>query len=731
MRYTIEEMRMLKHRYLEPLYEGFSLQHVFESRKALALSLRRSDNAYTIKKAADTREEYSRQVRREMNKLTEANFEIVLDALKSRPRLLVKEYRDDMVRIIHQKALAEPECSKNYAAACRDLADFETTLTTAKPAEKPKSAFRNDLVALLKSEFERSLNEPSPTDEELGVTPQCAAAEREELQEECRASRMRRKLANIRFIGQLYLHDVFSWNTMVTILGSILSQNNGKPAADNIEVILQLLTTIGERLSKEQSGTVNKAMEQLDRIKDQYPLRIKFMVMDLLDLQKNNWKPKNPVGSPTTAASPQALESKGRGGATAAKRFGGGPPAASTSWRDVAKKDSGPAAPSKAVVTAKASTASSSAKRSVPVSPQQTVVLPFHHIVETMQADWVERCDNDFISGWVESFNHCDQLFQSVVELGEAVATEVILKACKTTQPNAQQAAAGFCSVGLDLSDEEILGGFTNTLGMAVDEDLIADCPRFPERWMAILGFTSGNPTDLYFDLGSICRDAYCHKIEVAPGGENDADEEEEEGEFERMLQSLRAFWQRLEPPPEGEVLGSEAILGLITKSPSPAKEGLDKVLAAYLFHLHTMGALESDVLLSDLPWRQPLAAAAAEGPIVRRAFGAGGRAHSRNNIYDNIQHTTTYNLIQPEKKKVKQIRNKKTNKQARQTATKNEAENNARKGRSQLYSMPQGVQSTPTEEIFYDPMLCSVVFCSMGRIIEMKRNAKMRRQHE
>lgn len=746
MRYTIEELRSYRLQYTDPIFPGFSLEALLDCRKEFGTTHKRGENAYTIRVAKTEREKYARIVRRELNKLTESNYDAVLESLKDPLLLLIAEYRSVLVEIIHQKALLEPECSHNYAAMCRDLADYETRCNK-KEKEKPRSLFRTDLVMKVREEFERTLEEPTGAQAEAayGVKPENSAELNAILMEEGRTAHLRRKLANIRFIGQLYLHDVFTTTTMGTVLGQILKDSpQSKPRADNVEAVVVLLTTIGLRLSMEKAKMAQHSLAQLNQINNGYPTRIKYMIMDLCDLQKNGWRKREDrqPSSPTVEKSGGRGRQSGGGGggymgpsfsspslkhqSGSSNRFGEGPSSPSSSsmtWRDAAaitnsrkdgsghkgtgvhgskmslskqaagasksKKASGKTesdGPTKgqsssfAKVTHTAtlhaeeeeeddddeeeeddeedqgkttpstdshdrtihSTSSSSFAPPPKMPPQQGLSkLSFRTLVRTSLADWVERLENDYIAHWAEPFSHCDRSFNSIPELGEAVAAEVVSHACMTTRVSSQEEAAGFCSVALDLSDAEILGGFSTALAKAIEESVLEDCPKFSERWMRMLGLISDSLTDLYFDLGSICREAYQHKLAggVGSGGgggggthaparqehatgegggsggssgsggtqgegwnsgttgekaekESDADEGGEdfiEDELAQVMDTMRSFWGHLQKPAEEERMDVRAVMALIDNTSGTPRDGLDKVLAAYLYHLHSL----------------------------------------------------------------------------------------------------------------------------------------------
>lgn len=718
MRYTIEELRSYRELYKEPIYSGFSLEALLDCRKDFGVTHSRSENAYSIRIPKTERDRYSRIVRRELNKLTESNYEVILKSLQDPQLLLTQDYRSVLVDILHQKALLEPECSHNYAAMCRDLAAYETNYNV-KGKENPKSLFRTDLLTKIRGEFQRTLEEPTAAEEAAayGVKPENSAEENAMLLEEGRSAHLRKKLANIRFIGQLYLHDVLTTKTMTIVLNQILlDRKNIKPSEENIEAVAVLLTTIGLRLTTDNSVLVNSCLSRLNQINDRYRTRIKYMIMDLCDLQKNGWRKRE-----ERAASPTAKPgAKTHGGATSASssknlpsspnRFGGGPyPASSSSgvgsWRGAAvtassskkttseqntvtKKNKGSAVKPESTkntttsfTKAAAGTAgkakggafatvthtstmqrededdeenemeeeedgeqtarvnatihlTDAAKRGllagstlgtvVPKSPVMTPsIQPFRTLVRATMTDWVERLNNEFIHQWTDAFAYCDRKFGSIPELGEAVAAEVVSLACMTTRPTAQEEAASFLSVALDLSDAEILGGFATALAVAIEENLIEDCPKFPERWMRVLGLISELQTDLYFDLGSICRNAFQNKLSItvtsdssnrSGNGEegevtestipSSADTEDHDGvddfvedELSSVMDVMRSFWVYLPTPAGEDSLFVRALIALIDDVNGEPKEGLDKVLAAYMYHLFRLGVYPAESL--------------------------------------------------------------------------------------------------------------------------------------
>lgn len=560
MRYSIELLKSYQSAYSDPPYPGFSLEEVFEKRREHTLALRRTDHAYTLKKPTNTREENKRRVTSELNKLTDANFEKVMVELRRREFFLEEDYRKDLVDAVFTKALNEPECSKQYAATSRSLASYEIDVRTNKGEREPRSRFRSELVEKLRQTYMKFLDEEEP----LPMT----AEEREDLHTRV----MRRKRSTMRFIGELYLHDVLSFKAMHSTVEQILERE--VLAEDNVEVLVELLTTIGERFSKERQQSITMALNKLDRMKELYTPRIRFMIMDLLDLPKSGWKKRADTKRAKSAASPMASR--------APERFPSPNSTQSSKWsRDGHTRNN-----TTGTSFSPASPTSKSSSKSAPAAAAVKVPV-FSAVVRKVQEEWLEGGDREFITNWIDAFNRCDRRFRTEEEVGEAVAAEVILAACKTTKARAQEEAFSFLSVALDLSDQEILGGFSTSLATAINEDYTSDVPKLPERWMTLLTLASSSLADLVYDLGCICRDAFNHKIssDLYAGSEED---------FEELLSTLQLFWRCREATEEDERVASSAVADL-TRQAEDSKPGIEKLLGTYLLRLHAGGILEAD----------------------------------------------------------------------------------------------------------------------------------------
>uniref|UniRef100_A0A0A9XHC5 Eukaryotic translation initiation factor 4 gamma 3 n=1 Tax=Lygus hesperus TaxID=30085 RepID=A0A0A9XHC5_LYGHE len=164
----------------------------------------------------------------------------MLGQLKTRELFASADTRRSVVELIFKKALDEPEHSKLYARICFGLAMYEVSLN--EPGTRPKSELRNAIVYTAQNEFRQFKSDEALAEKSHALT--------QDEKEYTLSQFMRRKRANIRFIGQLFLNDVLSHSTMLVILNITMKEavDGGFPASENIELLAELLSTVGERL---------------------------------------------------------------------------------------------------------------------------------------------------------------------------------------------------------------------------------------------------------------------------------------------------------------------------------------------------------------------------------------------------------------------------------------------------------------------------------------------------
>ena len=110
----------------------------------------------------------------------------------------------------------------------------------------------------------------------------------------------RRSLGNIRFIGELFKLGMLTEGIMNDCIERLLKTESDE---ENIECLCRLLTTIGKEVDKPNNAAKMKSyFNRLDNIvkkKDTTtPARIRFMILDIIDLRKNSWVPRRKDNAP-------------------------------------------------------------------------------------------------------------------------------------------------------------------------------------------------------------------------------------------------------------------------------------------------------------------------------------------------------------------------------------------------------------------------------------------------
>nr|CCC92231.1 unnamed protein product [Trypanosoma congolense IL3000] len=590
--YSIAQIREMQPLYREPPYPGFSLEEACRRKRQTQTKLVRGPNAWVARGSAKSTNEWvERLVRGSLNKLSAANFDEIVAKLQTDTIFSSQEALRMTVSIIFNKALEEPENSKFYAGVCYKLAEYEVSLNTSKwqADGKRRSELRNAVVGVAQTEFQNRRKVP---------TADGLAGEEAEKQ---RLSFMRRQLANMKFIGELFMHRVLSHNTMMDIINSILqeAENGGYPTSEDIEFIIELFHTIGKNLDnitalKPKLDDYFKLLEHLKDQKEVYPPRIRFKMLNLIELRRDrNWEERSSI-VPNTSASihkePQRVADKG---ATRPPQTvnSGNAPGGVKKGKNVAPPDSavnqqggtacasrdawGVATPQnwRDVVKSKASCSNSGPGVSEPVD--------FEARVRSLFQGWVSDCGNECIPNWTDEFRGCDRHFSSKSDLSRAVATQVVREACKTTKKDAQLDASKFIIIGIYLEDDEVFDAFSTALATAIEEGILEDVPKFSERFVRMLEIVSGDDvlTDVYYDTARVLCTTY--------GMLCDPDE--------TVLNTLMGFWEKV-PPPEAEQ-PPKFPLPVIESLVSMAKPQKTQLAGFIIASLHAMGLVDNDTI--------------------------------------------------------------------------------------------------------------------------------------
>jgi hypothetical protein len=233
-----------------------------------------------------------------LNKLTFERFdaitEKIVNAGVSTPELL-----HSVIGLIFDKALMEPKFSRMYAYLCANLDDSMPQFDV--PGDERKETFRRGLLQKCQREF--------ATPPDWSKLDGLEGDERQELEFKMKL----RVMGNVQFIGELHNRQLLPESVMHQCGRELIGNDLNEPDEDNIEKLCRLFTTIGKTLDVKVMPEEKRAHRK--QVLDQYYLammqlskapkispRIRFMLLDLLELRANNWTPRFTTNDPKKLA---------------------------------------------------------------------------------------------------------------------------------------------------------------------------------------------------------------------------------------------------------------------------------------------------------------------------------------------------------------------------------------------------------------------------------------------
>ncbi|KLT45414.1 hypothetical protein CC85DRAFT_282480 [Cutaneotrichosporon oleaginosum] len=329
-----------------------------------------SENAWVNARSAGSDDKspafIERKVKALLNKLTEEKFESISEQILE----WANKSRDEtdgmtlklVIKLVFEKSTDEAHWSAMYAKLCRKLLDKLDPSVTEVIDGKPYtggSLFRKYLLGRCQSDFESgwkareeaALAAVAKSDEDkerlakAEETKEDGASEAPMMSEEYYALQKakRRGLGLVQLIGELYKLDMLSKGVIRECLIRLLS-NVDNPDEEDLESTCKLLTTVGKQFEAVAPPSMDVVFERLEILTklDSLSSRIRFMIMDIVDLRKNKWRSRKEVVPTTIAqihqqaarenaekaqAAQQVRESMSRGGSRSghSRREGPGP----------------------------------------------------------------------------------------------------------------------------------------------------------------------------------------------------------------------------------------------------------------------------------------------------------------------------------------------------------------------------------------------------------------------
>jgi hypothetical protein len=165
----------------------------------------------------------------------------------------------------------------------RDAPNFE-------PADAPIRTFRRLLLAKCEYEFEnRTL---------LGQSATTNTIEDDMDSREARTQARKKAIGNIKLIGELGKLDLVSEAILHKCLKTLLKRGtneNLSERCEDLECLTKIMQTVGKKLDQGQGkNLMDQYLERIKKIQTQkdLPIRLKFILQDIVDLRSNNWIPR-------------------------------------------------------------------------------------------------------------------------------------------------------------------------------------------------------------------------------------------------------------------------------------------------------------------------------------------------------------------------------------------------------------------------------------------------------
>lgn len=177
---------------------------------------------------------------------------------------------------IFDKALTERKYCNMYASLCSDL--YKGNPSSEKDREQSEShkkEFRTILITNCQNEFDARKSHTFSEDPAIRMQEDSAFR-----------ARMR---GNMEFVGQLSLRSLLSPKVIEFCFSSLLAE----PDSINIEAFCKLMSTVGRQYESRNRQKIDGFFDKLKEIKDDETSdldnRIRFMILDIIELRENNW----------------------------------------------------------------------------------------------------------------------------------------------------------------------------------------------------------------------------------------------------------------------------------------------------------------------------------------------------------------------------------------------------------------------------------------------------------
>ena len=258
-----------------------------------------------------------RKVKAALNKMTPEKFDKISDQIleissQSKEESDGRTLRQ-VIQLTFEKATDEAHWASMYAKFCKRMLDTmsddirdESIKDRAGAVVSGGALFRKYLLNRCQEEFERGWaldlpEQPEAAEEEGNKKPGEAVMLSDEYY--LAAAAKRKGLGLVQFIGELFKLGMLTERIMHECVRKLVDYK-GVPDEAEVESLTKLLRTVGANLDSTEKGRpmMDMYFQRIDSMMrmDDLPSRLKFMLLDLLDLRRANWVSKEGNKGPKT-----------------------------------------------------------------------------------------------------------------------------------------------------------------------------------------------------------------------------------------------------------------------------------------------------------------------------------------------------------------------------------------------------------------------------------------------
>ena len=206
---------------------------------------------------------------------------------------------ESFIYCIFKKSINEPIYCEFYARLCNDMAkifireDSQKFESEISNVETKQVTFRRCLLTICQQEFEKDKNDNETLIQMKIKLESCTNVETKLLlNEEYQLKEKevhKHSLGNVRLIGQLYRLNMLSENIIHECTVRLLK---GRPTDDYLEELCSLFNVVGNDIDKQEAkDRIDQYFERIQHLMNRgfMSTRVKYLLMNLLDLRKNGW----------------------------------------------------------------------------------------------------------------------------------------------------------------------------------------------------------------------------------------------------------------------------------------------------------------------------------------------------------------------------------------------------------------------------------------------------------